>query len=149
MLISKKCQYALRAVFELAKRYCENPLKIAGIAQAQAIPSRFLEVILCEMKKGGFVQSQRGNEGGYSLAVNPEELTVGEVIRFIQGPMGPVSCLIENATESCPFLGECVFLPMWEKVQKTLSSIYDSTTFAELVEQEKRTTMAYAPSYSI
>ncbi|MBW7997051.1 MAG: Rrf2 family transcriptional regulator [Candidatus Glassbacteria bacterium] len=149
MIISKKCQYALRAVFELAKYYGQHPLKIAHVAQKQAIPARFLEVILCELKKTGFVQSQRGNEGGYLLSVSPAKLTVGEVIRFFLGPVGPVDCLIEDSQEGCPLYGDCAFIPMWEKVQTAVNEIYDNTTFQELVDQEKWRTTTYDHSYVI
>ncbi len=149
MLVSKRCQYALRAVFELAKHYGQYPLKAAQIAESQAIPVRFLEVILCELKKAGFVKSQRGNEGGYLLAIPPEKLTVGDLIRFIQGPFGPVSCFIGDSQESCPLYGDCAFIPMWEKVQKSINGIYDNTTYRELVDQERRKEEQYVPSYSI
>ena len=149
MLVSKRCQYALRAVFELAKHYGQYPLKTAQIAKSQAIPVRFLEVILCELKKAGFVNSQRGNVGGYILVIPPEKLTVGDLIRFIQGPVGPVSCIISDSQESCPLYGDCAFISMWEKVQKSINRIYDSTTYQELVDQERRKEKRYVPSYSI
>jgi Rrf2 family cysteine metabolism transcriptional repressor len=83
MQISQKCQYALRAVFELAVRTKEGPIKVGVIAEAQAIPTRFLEVILNQLKRGGFVESRRGNAGGYALAKSPAELTMGDIIRFV------------------------------------------------------------------
>ncbi len=84
MLVSQKCQYALRAIFELAKRTGQGPVKIAEIAEAQAIPVRFLEVILSQLKQGRFAVSQRGSEGGYQLARPPQELTVGEITRVAE-----------------------------------------------------------------
>jgi len=150
MLVSQKCQYALRAVFELAKRSGEGPVKIAEIAKAQAIPPRFLEVILSQLKQGAFVASQRGSEGGYFLVRAPHQLSVGEVIRFVQGPLGPVLCVAETTEEnSCPLYGDCAFLPMWEKVKKAVSDVYDNTTFRDLVDQEKQKVGEYVPVYSI
>ena len=149
MLVSKKCQYALRAVFELARRYGQGPVKIAEVARVQAIPPRFLEVILSQLKQGGFVASQRGNEGGYVMARPPGHLKVGEVVRFIEGPIGPVRCVSDDSTQDCPLYGDCVFLPMWEKVGKAISDVYDTTTFQDLVEREKRRAEDYVPSYSI
>jgi len=150
MLVSQKCQYALRALFELAKRNGQGPVKIAEIAKAQAIPPRFLEVILSQLKRGGFVESQRGSEGGYFLIRAPHELTVGELIRFVQGPVGPVGCVTETAKDnSCPFYGDCAFLPMWEKVKRAILDIYDNTTFRDLVDQEKQKVGEYVPAYSI
>ncbi|MFW6107147.1 MAG: RrF2 family transcriptional regulator [bacterium] len=149
MLISQKCQYALRALFELAKRRGQGPVRIADIAQAQAIPPRFLEVILGQLKQAGFVRSRRGNRGGYELDRPPESLAVGEVIRFVEGPIAPVVCAADKSRSACPLYGDCVFLPMWERVKGAISEVYDHTTFQDLVEQEARKGEEYVPSYTI
>ncbi len=152
MFVSQKCQYALRALFELALRTDGGPVKIAQIAKAQAIPARFLEVILSQLKQGGFVASQRGNDGGYELVRFPETLTVGEVMRFVEGPLGPVRCVGEvgkTGDSSCLLHGDCVFLPMWRRAHEALSGVYDNTTFKELVEQARDRAGGYTPSYAI
>jgi Rrf2 family protein len=149
MSVSQKCQYALRAVFELAKRWDRGPVKISEIAASQGIPVRFLEVILNQLKQGGFTESVRGKEGGYVLSRHPRELTVGEIIRFVEGPLGPVECVNGPIREKCPFEGQCVFLPLWERVRQSLSDIYDGTTFADLLEQEQRMQRQYTLEYSI
>ena len=134
MVISQKCQYALRAIFKLAEEHDNGPVKIAEIARSQAIPQRFLEVILLQLKQGGFVDSQRGKVGGYFLIQSPEELAVGQIIRFIQGPIAPVSCVMSKSKSiKCNLYKGCVFLPMWEKVQKAISDVYDNTTFKDLI----------------
>ena len=148
MQVTQKCQYALRAIFELAKRNGRGPVKIAEIADAQDIPPRFLEVILSQLKQGAFVASQRGAEGGYMLLRQPDELSVGEVMRFLQGPIGPVECLLDGK-KNCALFGSCVFLPMWEKVAKAMAGVYDSTTFHDLVENERHQDASYQASYSI
>lgn len=149
MVISQKCQYALRAVFELAKGDGRGPIKIAQIAEAQAIPKRFLEVILGELKQGGFVTSRRGSEGGYMLARAPGQLTVGEIIRFVQGPIGPVDCLERDARAKCPLYADCVFLPMWQETADAVSAVYDRTTFQALVDEDARRRGEHVVSYSI
>ncbi len=149
MHISQKCQYALRAIFELAKRGGQGPVKIAEIAESQAIPSRFLEVILSQLKQGKFVSSQRGSRGGYSLTRPSDELTVGEIMQFIQGPVGPVDCLTDRSKDKCRLYGDCAFLSMWERVQEAISNVYDNTTFADLVEQEKQRGDKHVLCYSI
>jgi len=148
-MVSQKCQYAVRALFELAKRHGHGPVKIAEIAEAQAIPMRFLEVILGQLRQAGFVESRRGKEGGYLLAVPPSLLTVGEVIRFVEGPLAPVSCLAGEVRSVCPLHGSCVFLGMWEKAGQAASAVYDGTTFQGLVDEEDRRRGTLAPSYSI
>lgn len=151
MHVSQKCQYALRAIFELAKHEGNGPVKIGDIAKTQAIPQRFLEVILGQLKQGGFVESRRGAEGGYLLVGKPVELSVGQIIRFIEGPVAPVDCSSAGGKAKCKLDGTCVFLPVWKRVQKAVSGVYDTTTFADLIEQEERMRMRQemALNYSI
>ncbi len=149
MQISKRCQYAVRAIFELAYYAEQGPVKIEKIAQAQGIPLRFLEVILSQMKRGGFVGSMRGNGGGYQLTRAPMTLSVGEVIRFMQGPLEPVERLKGNSKQNSPLLDGNVFLSLWQRAGKALSDVYDKTTFQDLVEEEARMREQYVPSYSI
>ena len=149
MALSQKCRYALRAVFELARRDGQGPAKIAEIAEVQAIPPRFLEVILSQLKQGGFVESRRGNQGGYFLVRSPRSLSVGEIISFVQGPVAPVNCAAGDDRNNCPLYGDCVFLPMWEKARKAMSDVYDKTTFQDLVEEGKKKVGQHVPCYSI
>ena len=135
MRISKKCQYALRAVFELAVRNTGQPVKIHDIAGAQNIPPRFLEVILNQLRHGGFVDSRRGNEGGYMLARAAEELTVGEIFQYIEGAIS--------------VFGDYAFKQLWQKVNNAISEICDNTTFAELVEYETAQKSTCVPNYTI
>jgi Rrf2 family transcriptional regulator, cysteine metabolism repressor len=147
MLFPQKTQYALRAVLELAKRANTGPIKISIIAEAQAIPLRFLEIILNQLKQGGFVDSARGKEGGYYLARSPESLSVGEIITYIQGALEPVDCIVGKG--KCPLVGECAFEPMWCKVRQAISGVIDNTTFHDLIETEKSRKSGNTPSYVI
>ena len=90
MNVSQKCQYALRAIFELSRHVGKGPLQAAKIAELQSIPPKFLELILAELKHGGFIDSRRGVRGAYLLLERPDILAVGEIIRFVDGPCGPV-----------------------------------------------------------
>ncbi len=147
--ISQRCQYALRALFELARNYGQSPVAIADIADAQAIPPRFLELILGQLKQTGWMESYRGIHGGYLLAVEPQTLTLGEVIRFIEGPLAPVRCIAGHDGRQCPLQGQCAFAPMWEKAERAVAGVYDSTTFADLVEQDSRRRQEQAINYCI
>jgi Rrf2 family protein len=151
MLVSQKAQYALRAVFELARQYGKGWVKISDIAEKQAIPIRFLEVILSQVKQAGFVVSRRGAEGGYMLIVAPKDLTVGQLLNFIQGPVGPVECVIgeSEATPKCSLYGSCAFMGLWSKVQKAISDVYDKTTFQDLLDEDQTKRDQYVPTYSI
>ena len=149
MLLSQKTQYALRAVYELGLRYGEGPVKISAIAAAQDIPRKFLELILQELKQGGFAVSRRGKAGGYMLRCSPADVTVGQILRFMEGPFGPVTCLAVDDMESCDLRGRCVFLPMWARAERAVSEIYDQTSLQDLVSEERERNGLYVPRYEI
>jgi len=148
-MVSQKCQYAIRAIFELAKRHGQGPVKISDIAEAQAIPLRFLEIILNQLKHVGFVQSKRGAEGGYLLARQPDRVTIGEIIVCIEGPQVPVACMTDRAERVCPLHGKCVFIGLWTRAAQAVSDIYDRTSFQDLVDDETRMHTAASVTYSI
>lgn len=133
----KKGQYALRAVYELAKRKGEGPTKISEIAAAQAIPRRFLEVILNQLKGSGIVNSKRGFYGGYLLVKRPEQVTVGDVFRFMQKDQESLSCLACVAQKTCPFIERCAFSKLWHQVKAAAYEIYDETTMQDLLESNE------------
>ncbi len=149
MLISQKCQYGLWAVFELAWLNSSKPAKIQTLAKAQGIPSRFLEVILSELKTGGFVESRRGKSGGYLLARDPSELTVGEIIRHVQGPVDIANGNGGNGDKNVQARGEHAFGALWENARVSVTRMCDTTTFAQLVEEEKKRAQQYVPNYTI
>jgi Rrf2 family transcriptional regulator, cysteine metabolism repressor len=149
MQISQKGQYALRAIYELARQFKKGMIKISQVAEAQAIPVKFLEAILNELKHGGFVDSRRGSEGGYYLLVAPEDLTVGQVLRYVEGPFDPVGCSGQSARENCPLRDGCVFLPMWERAGQAVADVYDHTTFKDLIDQDIRNRTAPVSEYHI
>lgn len=129
----KKGQYALRAIYELARHAGKGPIKISDIAQAQAIPRRFLEVILNQLKGSGLVESKRGFYGGYSLSKTPDKIRVGDVIRYLQKDQQEPGCLACGSGESCPFVGHCVFITLWQKVKSAAFKVFDTTTMQDLL----------------
>jgi Rrf2 family protein len=149
MPISQKTQYAVRAVFELAKRQGRGATRIGEVAEAQAIPQRFLENILNHLKGGGFVESVRGKDGGYLLVRPSEQLTVGQILRFMEGPLSPVECMVSGKKGSCSMYGSCAFRSLWRRAEKALEDVYDGTTFQELVEEEANDCQDRGADYSI
>ena len=139
MLITKKNQYALRAIFELAKHNGKGPQKISEIAQAQAIPVKFLEVILNQLKGSGLVDSKRGFYGGYFLLRHPDTITVGQIMRFMERNLEQSKCVALVPEMNCPFKGDCAFFPMWNKVKDAMYKVYDETTIQDLIHNEKQT----------
>jgi Rrf2 family protein len=144
MKISKKCQYALKAVFELAWRDQNEPLGTQKIAEAQRISPRFMEIILNELKHGGFVESRRGNEGGYMLARDARDLTVREIIEYIEGPI----LLVQNEDDTAS-VGNEAFAELWQEVNNAVGKVCESKTFANLVELERVKRDKCALNYSI
>ena len=149
MSVSSKCYYALRAVYALAEHQRPEPMKIAEIAELEQIPIRFLEVILNQLKGGGFVQSRRGAEGGYLLARPAEGLTVGEVMRFVDGPIAPVDCVSQSRPKACEFPGGCNFFCFWGRVRQAISDVVDKTTFADLVRENRERTRSHVGDWVI
>jgi len=138
VILSRKCQYAMRAIYEITLREGDWPVKSAEIAEAQAIPPRFLENILAQLKQGGFVDSKRGREGGYMLADRGRDVAVGEVIRFVRGSLVPVHCMTKRGEGRCEFEGDCPFHAMWERARDALAEVYDNTTFRDLIREREQ-----------
>lgn len=136
-MVPQKTQYAVRAVFELAKRYQSGVATSAEVAQAQAIPPSFLETIFPQLKQAGIVQSSRGAKGGYVLIPSPDRLAVGTVIRSMGGSFAPVKCVAGKETIECPLKARCAFMDLWAKARDAVAGVYDSTTFQDLIKKEK------------
>jgi Rrf2 family protein len=149
MILSQRTQYGVRAVLELAKRSGPGPVKASKIASAQVIPLRFLENILGQLRQAGIVDSQRGKEGGYALARPASDVSVGEVIRLIQGPVSVIECADAASSRNCSLRSGCVLLPMWERAHNAMMDVYDGTTFADLVEQEHAAAACEVVDYAI
>jgi Rrf2 family cysteine metabolism transcriptional repressor len=141
MNISVKGEYALHAIFDLALQRFGEPIKIAEIARRQKIPQKFLELILSGLKQGGFVESRRGAEGGYLLARSADFITVGQVMRYVEGAKTTKPVRKQSATD--PF-GET-----WRRVDQAVSDVIDQTTFAELVRNWRDRQSTYVPNWEI
>lgn len=148
MKISKKCQYALKAIFELAWRSSGEPVKTRDIADAQRISPRFTEIILNELKHGGFVESRRGSEGGYLLARDARGLTVREIVEYIEGPISVAPNAAEDSRKTA-FPGNEAFKELWHEVNDVVYEVCDNKTFAELVEFERVKRDRCVANYSI
>ena len=138
MKITYKGDYALKALLQLALRYNEGDvLSISEIAKLGDMPVNFLEQILLTLRKGGFVKAKRGVQGGFSLAKHPKDITVGDVVRFIEGPIEPISCVCEDNYKGCKDLSSCIFRGVWKEVSHAISVVVDTLTFEELVMRYK------------
>jgi Rrf2 family protein len=141
MNISVKGEYALQAIFDLASNPTKEPVKIAEIARRQKIPQKFLELILASLKQGGFVESRRGAEGGYLLSKRPEAITIGEVLRFVEGRQEERSRLRRQS--------DSAFADLWERVDQAMDSVLDATSFAQLAREWREKHSRFVPNWEI
>src|SRR5579862_4700043 len=135
MNISVKGEYALQAIFDLATQPTGEPVKIADIATRQKIPQKFLELILASLKRGGFAESRRGAEGGYRLARPADQITIGEVLKFVEEGKK-----VRRAKADA-------FSDVWKRVDAAVSAVVDRITFAELVRRWKESQTRYVPNW--
>jgi len=136
MKITYKGDYALKTILDLALHYDSGVVTIHNLAKRADIPVKFLEQVLLDLKRGGFVESRRGKIGGYYLAKLPSQIKVGEVIRFIDGPIEPIAC-VNRQYKGCEDIHKCLFRNIWQQVAQATSDIIDNITFEDLANQIK------------
>jgi len=135
--VSKKGEYALRAMIDLSLNYRKGSVRIQEISEREKIPKKFLQQILLELKKNGLLQSKRGIAGGYSLIKPPEEITLAEVVRIIDGPLAPLSCVSTWAHISCPEERNCGLFQVMLDVRNAIATILEKVTFADVCRRTK------------
>ncbi|HEY8576389.1 MAG TPA: Rrf2 family transcriptional regulator [Devosia sp.] len=138
-MISQKAKYALRALVSLARSGREQSMMIGEISRQQSIPKKFLEQILLELKRAGYVDSRRGRAGGYVLVKAPEEIMFGEVLRLIDGPIAPLPCLSKIAYRKCEDCREeaaCEIRHVFERVTLATRAVLDQTSLADSLRLE-------------
>lgn len=141
MKLSVRGEYALRALIVLGLDYIEDDsvVRIQDISTRQNIPKRFLEQILNDLKSAGMLESKRGIAGGYRLKLPPDKITLADVIRHIEGPLAPVSCVSERFYEkcSCPNEDKCAIRSVMKEVRDAIVRILEGVTVAQLCERVK------------
>lgn len=134
MKITYKGDYALKSILDLAYQYGHNePSPLPDISKRQDVPEKYLEQIMLILKKAGVVRSKRGKGGGFLLARDPKDLTVGEIVRIIDGPVEPIACANRDFDVDCQDENQCAFRELWAEVSTAISDIVDNTTFAGLM----------------
>jgi len=138
-MLSSRARYATRAILELSLLYSKGTVQIHNIAERQNIPLKFLQQILVSLKMTGFVQSRKGPTGGYFLAMDPKEITLGAVVRAMDGPIAPVSCVsvTQYGECGCPDPDRCSLREAFKAARNAMSEVLDGTTFADLVEMQR------------
>ncbi|MDP2892390.1 MAG: Rrf2 family transcriptional regulator [Bacillota bacterium] len=137
MRLSTRSRYGLRAMFELAAVFGHGHVSIKHISENQGVPEQYLEQLFMLIRKAGLISSVRGAQGGYELARAPAEITVGDIIRALDGPMAPVSCLSESRDAICGKEDCCVTRLVWQKVQESINRCIDAITLQGMLDDYK------------
>jgi Rrf2 family protein len=143
-MLSQKAKYGLKAVLALAELGEGRMMLISDIAQQQNVPSKFLELILLELKRHGLVHSQRGKNGGYALSRPPEQITFGQIVRILDGPLAPLPCASLSGYRRCSDCNDedtCAVRLVMRQVRNAVAEILDSTSLAD-VSGSKRADLA-------
>lgn len=143
MRLSTRGDYATRVLLELSDREGPSAMSVAELASRTGISAKYLEQIMARLRAARVVSARKGVHGGYELAREPEQLTVGEVIRLMDGPLAPSPCASRTAhapcsAYRCPSEEDCVLRGLWVEVRDAIGSVLDGTTFAELAERQRR-----------
>lgn len=139
MKLSTKGHYGLRAMFDLAVHYGKGPIPLKMVAERQQLSENYLEQLIATLRKAGLVNSVRGAQGGYILARRPEDITVGDIIRVLEGPIAPLDCVNEADPGDCDQFNYCISRNVWAKVRDSINEVLDSINLADMCKEAKET----------
>ena len=138
MRLTTKGRYGLRAVIDLAVYAKEEPVSLAAVAERQNISISYLEQLIAKLKKAGIVKSTRGAQGGYTLAKAPEQISVGEILRALEGTLNPVDCVTGNGDSECASFDFCVTKYVWQRISDSINDTVDAMFLSELLIENER-----------
>ena len=136
MNVTSKGRYALNVMIDLAQHMDDGYISLKTIADRNDYSMKYLEMIVSCLKKAELVESTRGKEGGYRLSRNPEEYSVGDVLRCIEDNLAPVSC-IKSGSVTCENAAKCVTIPMWKELDDITNAYLDTVSLKDLITGEK------------
>lgn len=140
MKLSTKGRYSVTALYELALHYGEGVVPLKTIAQTQQISENYLEQLMSPLRRAGLVESVRGAQGGYTLALPPEEVTIGRIITAVEGPIALVDCLLTGTDaegRNCVRAGHCVTRQVWAEVRDSINSVLNNISLADLIQRHQ------------
>ena len=138
MRLSTKGRYGVKAMLDLAIHSSEGHIALKNIAERQNISEHYLEQLIAVLRKAGLVKSVRGAQGGYVLAQEPSEITVGSILRALEGSLAPVDCVVEDESYDCEKSQCCVTRSVWLKVRDSINQVIDSITLEDLIEDYRK-----------
>lgn len=134
MKLSTKGRYGVKAMLDLSIHSAESHIALKSIAERQDISEHYLEQLIATLRKAGLVKSVRGAQGGYMLAQEPSQITIGEILRVLEGSLAPVDCVTENDPLECQNSSKCVTQKIWIKVRDSINQVVDSITLQDLID---------------
>ncbi len=137
MKLSTKGRYGLKAMYELALHYGEGPTPLKNIANMQNISEQYLEQLIAVLRKEGLVNSVRGPRGGYLLSKQPNKITVGRILRTLEGDIAPAECVIENESSDCERKDYCVTKTILVKIRDSINEVIDTTTLQDMIDEKE------------
>ncbi len=149
MKLSTKGRYGLRAMLDMALSEEEGPIASHTFAHRQEISERYLEQLLIPLKQAGLVRSVRGSQGGYILGRAPQDISVGDIIRVLEGPLAPVDCVNELNPDDCKRADFCVTRMIWARVRDSIADILDSYSLEDLVNESHKMSKPSAINFDI
>jgi len=149
MKISFKGDYATKVILDLALNYDQGVTQIKDIAKRQDIPGRYLEQIITILKNARYINTVRGPKGGVSLAKAPSRITLGEIVRLVEGPTSPITCVSKSCYTRCNFEHKCVLKGVWKDVRDKINEVVDNTTYQDLVDRARDMELKSAANYII
>lgn len=132
MNITSKGRYALRVMLDLAQHRDEAYVSLKAVSDRQGLSMKYVESIVANMKKAELLESARGKEGGYRLSREPEDYTIGEILRGIEDNLAPVACIKAGSIE-CEHAGECMTVPMWKELDDITNAYLNQVTLEDLL----------------
>lgn len=147
--ISTRGRYGLRAMVDMALHITDGPMALRVIAERQDISESYLEQVFTTLRKSGLVKALRGSQGGYELGRSPKEITVGQILRALEGPIAPVFCVDDTTSgNNCEKEKRCITRLFWEQLRDKINDFLDSATLWDLAEQARKTILQ-EPMYFI
>jgi len=136
--LSTRGRYGLRAMFDLAMNQSQGPIPLNEIASRQNISEAYLEQLFANMRKAGLVKSVRGARGGYLLATTPDKISVGQILRTLEGNIAPADCVRDDHDGiECTSADACVTRIVWEKIRDSVNQVIDSITLEDMVREQR------------
>lgn len=137
MRLSTRGRYGLKAMYQLAMHYGEGPIPLKQIADKENLSENYLEQLVSQLRREGLLNSVRGAQGGYMLAMPPKDITVGNILRILEGNLAPADCIIEDDYE-CSNEDNCVTKLVWIKIKDSIDQVVDSITLQDMIEESKK-----------